>query len=373
MDTLVSKIIPDKIDLEQIKKAADLVNNGQLVAFPTETVYGIACRVKKDCLPLLDKLKSRTPDKFYTLHIGSLKDLKEYVPFISLRAQKLIDKFWPGPLTVIFELDENDLHRQSKTLRQDVFDNLYRNKSIGIRFPDNPIALSLLQQIENPVVAPSANITGHPPATDAQQVLSYFSGQIPLILDGGPCKYKNSSTIVKIGKNNLEVLREGAFSKDKIEKTAAIHLLFVCTGNSCRSPMAEGIFKKYLAEKLQCTLDRLEKIGYKISSAGTLGISGLTASSEAIEACAAMNIDISKHRSVALTQELIEKADYIFVMSNAHLKEILELVPGAKPKCFLLAEHKDIADPIGQDQKFYLDTARLIRDAVIERVKELNL
>jgi protein-tyrosine phosphatase len=373
MKTQVLKIDPENIDLNKIRKAANLVDTGQLVAFPTETVYGIACRIKNDSLALLDRLKSRPAGKPYTLHIGRLKDMQKYVPSTNLKAQKLIERCWPGPLTIIFELDENDILRQSKKIKPEVFDNLYRNNSIGIRFPDNPIASTLLQHIENPVIAPSANITGRKPATEAQQVLSSFSGQIPLILDGGPCKYKTSSTVVKIGKNNLQVLREGVFSKAEIEKIATVYFLFVCTGNSCRSPMAEGFFKRYLAEKLNCPVDRLEEKGYKVSSAGTMGVSGLTASSEAITACAAMGIDITKHRSIALSKELIENADIIFVMSNAHLTEVLELLPQAKDKCLLLAKQMEIADPIGQEQKVYFDSAQLIQNAVKERIEELKI
>ena len=137
--------------------------------------------------------------------------------------------------------------------------------------------------------------------------------------------------------------------------------------------MAEGFLKKNLAEKLKCTVDRLEEKGYKVSSAGTMGITGLTASAEAIAACAAMGIDIAKHKSSALTKELLEDADIIYVMCNAHLREVLELLPEAKRKCFLLAKRKEIADPIGQGQKVYFDSAQLIQEAVKERINELNI
>ena len=373
MKTQIWKIDPEKIDLNKIRKAAGLVDEGQLVGFPTETVYGIACRVKENCLALLNRLKSRPADKFYTLHIGRLTDLKKYVPSITLRAKKLVDKYWPGPLTIIFELNENDIKRQKRIIETDVFDNLYKSNSIGIRYPDNPVALALLQHIENPVVAPSANTTGQQPAIEASQVFEAFSGQIPLILDGGPCKYKTSSTVVKIGKNNLQVLRESVFSKAQIEEFSTVQLLFVCTGNSCRSPMAEGFCKKYLAEKLNCTVDQLRKKGYKTLSAGTMGIIGLAASSEAIVACAAMGIDITKHRSTGLTKELIENSDIIFAMTNGHLHDVLELAPQAKDKCFLLAKQREIADPIGQGQNIYFESAQLIRSAVKERIEELNL
>ncbi|UCE98862.1 MAG: L-threonylcarbamoyladenylate synthase, partial [Planctomycetota bacterium] len=167
MQTKIIKLDADKIDLAKIKEASSLLDDGGLVALPTETVYGIACRVKKDSLNKLNGLKGRRLDKFYTLHVGWPADVKKYVPTISLRAHKLIRNSWPGPLTIVFQLSPQDVRKQRSRLDKEVFKSLYKNNSIGIRCPDNSAALMLLQSTKNPVVAPSANITGQPPATDA--------------------------------------------------------------------------------------------------------------------------------------------------------------------------------------------------------------
>ncbi|GAI27905.1 unnamed protein product, partial [marine sediment metagenome] len=252
MRTKVVKLDAHKANIAKIKEAAALVDAGGLVAFPTETVYGIACRVKTDSLAKLDNLKGRNPDKHYTLHISQKSDARKYVPTIGLRAQKLINNAWPGPLTIVFELDDRDTDKQQSSLERGIFESLYKDNSIGIRCPDNPIASILLRLTHNPVVAPSANITGRTPAGDPEQVLAELSGQIELLLDAGPCKYKKNSTVVKIGKKGLEILRPGVYSQAELEKMSEVKFLFVCTGNTCRSPMADGIFRKYLAEKLQC-------------------------------------------------------------------------------------------------------------------------
>ena len=262
MHTKVVKLNAGEPDTAEIKAAADLVDAGGLVAFPTETVYGIACRVKTDSLNKLDNLKNRAPDKYYTLHISPKTGLEKYVPIIGLRAQKLIENAWPGPLTVVFELDGQDIEKQRSRLEKEVFENLYKNNSIGIRCPEDPVASTLLQMVHNPVVAPSANITGQKPAVNAEQVLAQFSGQVELLLDAGPCKYKKSSTVAKIGKSGLQILRPGVYTEQELEEMSKVKFLFVCTGNTCRSPMAEGMFKKYLAEKLGFEVDRLEKKGY---------------------------------------------------------------------------------------------------------------
>lgn len=360
-----------RIDSEKIKEAAALIDAGGLVAFPTETVYGIACRIRRDSLAKLDNLKGRDSDKHYTLHIGHKDDVNKYVPTIGLRAQKLLRNAWPGPLTMVFELNEKDINKQQQNLEKEVFEGLYKNNSIGVRCPDNPIATMLLQQTNNPVVAPSANITGDAPAIDADRVYARFSGQIDMLLDAGPCKFKKSSSVVKIGKKGLGILRLGVYSWADLEVLSQVRFLFVCTGNTCRSPMAEGIFRKYLAEKLQCKVEHLDKMGYKVTSAGTIGSVGFPASAEAVAVCAAKGINIGDHRNKGLSKSLIKESDFIFVMERVHRDIIIALEPEAANRCLLLAGNKDVPDPIGHPQKLYSNCAKLIEKAIKERISEL--
>jgi protein-tyrosine phosphatase len=373
MQTKVVKLDICKTDITKIKEAAKLVNAGRFVAFPTESVYGIACRAKEDCLIKLNKLKGRDPDKYYTLHISQKSETEKYVPTVGLKAKKLIRKAWPGPLTIVFELDDQDMTKQQNRLKREVFECLYKNNSIGIRCPDNAIASTLLRLTHNPVVAPSANITGRQPATDAEEVLNQLSGQIDLLLDAGPCKHKKNSTVVKIGKKGMEILRQGVYSEAELRAMSEVKFLFVCTGNTCRSPMAEGIFRKYLAEKLRCKVDDLNKMGYKVTSAGIVNLENSPASEKAIAACAAKGIDIRHHRNRTLSQELIEENDLIFAMSRMHCERVISLSREAANKCFLLAEDEDIPDPIGQGQQVFNNCADLIEKAIKKRIGELIL
>ena len=367
----VIKLDIENFDDGSIKEAAELIDTGYLVAFPTETVYGIACRTKRDALHKLSHLKERSSEKYFTLHIAYPNEVERYVPQIQINVQKLIKNGWPGPLTIVFELEGRDLEKQRKNLEQDIFDSLYKNNSIGIRCPDHPVATSLLNQANHPVVASSANLAGDSPAVNGEQIVERFSDQIDMVLDAGPTKYGLNSTVVKMSKKQLEILRPGVWSEEYVRTLSKIRFLFVCTGNTCRSPMAEGLFKKYLAEKLEARIDEIETIGYTVESAGMIGSVGYPASPQAVVSCAAKGVDISAHKNKGLSRELIEESDYIFVMEPVHREKVEAMVPRAAEKCRLLDENGRIPDPIGHPQSFYDRCVDQIEKAVKKRMSEL--
>lgn len=371
MDTRIIKLDAHTPAVREIKEAARVIDTGGLVVFPTETVYGIACRAAPEPLAKLSSLKERAAEKYYTLHIGPKLDVYKYVPAISPVGRQLMKKGWPGPLTIIFELSDAELAEQRSLLGENMCEIIYKDNSIGIRCPDNVIASLLLSHTEHPVVAPSANFAGQTPATDGAAALAQLDGRVDMIIDGGPCKYGLASTIVKINASGVNILRQGIYDRRDIEAMSAFNILFVCTGNTCRSPMATGLCRKYLAQKLRCDIDQLDKIGYKISSAGTMGMSGWPASPEAIEVCKAKGVDISGHRSAALSAIRIRQSDVIYVMCRQHRENVLELCPDVGDKCFLLAANAEIPDPIGGSEKEYYYSAELIEKAIEKRISEL--
>ena len=382
MKTEILKIEDHIKDIEALKKAADCVDLGGLVVFPTETVYGIACRADKKSLERLDEVKKRDTEKRYTLHIGDKNKLQNFVPAgttLTPPAKKLVKTGWPGPLTIVFQLSEEEINALEKKLGSETVELLYRDGTIGIRCPGNDIARAFLNLCKNAIVAPSANTTGKEPATNAEDAKRQLEGKVDMIIDGGACKYKKSSSVVKISsadpstplRAGWEVLREGVFSKRQIQKMLTVNILFVCTGNTCRSPMAAGFAKKALAEKLGCDIDQLGQMGYKVSSAGISAANGIGATDYAIKGCDSKDVDISNHKSRNITAEMIKEADYIFAMSEGQKSDIIQLSPDGRQKCMLLDENKNINDPIGGDFETYKVCGQIIEKAVIKRISEL--
>jgi L-threonylcarbamoyladenylate synthase len=373
MATEVIKIDREKPDEAAIEHAAELVRKGKLVVFPTETVYGIACKVGREELARLDEVKGRPADKRYTLHISEPAELGKYMTRLGLKVGKLVRGVWPGPVTVVFEMSEAELEKQKRRLPEEVFESLYMGGTIGVRCPEDRIAAELLAKAKVPVVAPSANKAGQEASIDGGQAMQKMGSDVDLVLDAGMTRYKGSSTVVKAGSKEVEVLRAGVVTKNELEAKSEVKFLFVCTGNTCRSPMAAGFFAKYLAEKLGCDVDRLGQIGYKVYSAGVMGLVGLPASPESVVTCGAKGVDLRGHRSRAITKELIDECDLIFGMCKTHCEQVAAMSPTPAKKCRLLAGGMEIVDPIGMGQDKYNQCAGAIEEAAKRRVGELLL
>lgn len=197
--TLILKVDPKKPDAESIAYAAAGIRFGRLVAFPTETVYGLAANLlKKSAVSDLYRVKNRPRGKPFTVHIADLKQVALMGCRITAPAKRLIREFWPGPLTIILRTSSG--------------------KKIGFRMPANKVAIELIRKAGVPVVAPSANLSGSKPPVNTKDVLHDLGGSIDMVLDAGVTKVGIESTVVDMSVNPPRVLREGAISSKEIMK-----------------------------------------------------------------------------------------------------------------------------------------------------------
>jgi protein-tyrosine-phosphatase len=228
--------------------------------------------------------------------------------------------------------------------------------------------------LSGPIVVSSANRSAAADSQTAADVVQSLGDDVQLVLDDGQSRFGVPSTVVKVNDKGMELLRVGVVSEQTLRRLASLVILFVCTGNTCRSPMAEAIARKLIADRLGCRTDQLEDRGVIVQSAGLSAMSGGGAAAEAIEILSAMGMDLAAHESQPLTGQMVRYADMILTMTRAHRQSILSQWPDAAARTELLAiDQTDIADPIGAPPDVYRRCAAQLRTELEARVAKLEL
>lgn len=373
MGTRVIKLDPGGENGAVVREAASCLAGGGLVVFPTETVYGLGANATDpQAVARLRKVKQRPADKPFTVHIGSRSTVDRFVPELRGVGRRLADKAWPGPLTLIFHVDDV---QSAPVIRDGSAEHaaaMYHEGTIGIRCPDDRTAAGLLTEVGVPIVAASANPAGAAAPVQADEVIALLEGRADLVLDAGPTRYGRPSTIVHIDTTGYRLVREGVLDERTIHRLSSVNFLLVCSGNTCRSPMGAALLRRMLAERLGCDEGELPARGYNIESAGTAAVHGSAPSAAGIRALSARGIDISSHRSQPLALEQITRADYIFTMTADHVDAVAAISARARDRARRIDED-DITDPVGGNDEVYEQCARRIEKALKRRLEEIPL
>lgn len=211
---MISKYSNQKniINEEEIKEAAEEIKKGNLVLFPTETVYGIGANaLDAEAVKKIFIAKGRAQDNPLIVHVDSIEMVEKIVKEITPLEKKLMERFWPGPLTIIFK------RKSEKIIPNVVTANL---DTVGIRMPSNEIANKLIQKAGVPIAAPSANISGKPSGTKVEDIIEELDGKVQYILDGGFTDIGLESTVIKIDNGVIDILRPGKITKEELEEVA---------------------------------------------------------------------------------------------------------------------------------------------------------
>jgi tRNA threonylcarbamoyl adenosine modification protein (Sua5/YciO/YrdC/YwlC family) len=354
MKTEIITVHPEFPDRDKIARCARIIRQGGLVIFPTETVYGIAADAGNlKAMGRLRAVKHRSEGKPFSIMLAHKEDLTKFTVYHDPGVFKLVDRYWPGPLTVIVPA-------------------IQPGQTVGLRISDHPVALAFVKECQCPIAAPSANIEGKAPPVTCEEALMDLNGLVDAAIDAGPSHVGVPSSIVDFTQSKPMLIREGTITQEAVDKTVMKKtVLIVCTGNSCRSVMAEYL----LRDKLKGRAD------IDVLSAGTSVFVTASASVGAQQVLRQRGIDAGGHRSQPVSGLLLRKSDLILVMTNRHRDAILQLVPGVEKRVYLLKEFLprgmsrpddlDISDPMGQMNQAYEECAQTIDMALDQVVKLL--
>lgn len=335
--------IPTPDDAALVARAVESIRAGRQVVLPTETVYGLVARPSDEAsVERVRELKGRPRDLVFTYHVAERADVETLCGPIPERVRRLLDRYWPGPLTMV-------LPRADGT-------------SVGVRLPAQDFTRAVIRGVGEPLYLTSVNRSGEAPLVDPVQIEREFGDGVDELYDAELPPLRQASTVARWRDDGeLEVLREGTLSRDELLRAAARTTLFVCSGNTCRSPLAEALARRAAARRLGTHDDAVVGHGFVFRSAGTSAFDGAPASEGSRAVAAELGLDLDAHKSHALTPAMVASADHVYCLAPAHLVAVRSMCPEAADKVELLdPSGAGIPDPFGGD----LETYRITRDAI---------